>query len=93
MPCVESFVVGREKGKGLYLVVEESERLDVRYILPESRVDVVGVQCVSLDDREGEREDEEDIKTTEEGEGVERCPKDREECSRHSWTPAGLKTV
>ena len=70
MPRVEGFVVGCEEGERLNLVVEEAECFDVGEVLPEGRVDSVGVDGVALDGGEGESEDEKEVETAEEDEGV-----------------------
>lgn len=43
----------------MYLVAEEAECLDIREILPIGRVDLVAIERIPLDDREGECEDKE----------------------------------
>ena len=61
VPCVDVLVVGGGEGKGLDLVVEETEAFDIGEVLEESRIDVVRVQCIPLDDWKYQSEDGEDV--------------------------------
>ena len=91
MPCEKSAVVWRKQCKRLYLVVEEAERLDIRETLPEGRIDIVAVQRVSLDHRECECEDKDEVQSTEKSKRVVGFPENRCECNGHDLATLWLE--
>ncbi len=82
MPCVEGLVIWCEQREGLHLIAEEAECLNIRQVLPEGRIHLVGVQDVSLDDGKGECKDEYEVQTTKKSQGVVSFFEDR--CERNS---------
>lgn len=68
MPCVESLVVWRRDGEGMYLIVDEAKRLHIAKVFPECRIDLVRVQSIPLNNWKGESEDEEEVDAAEKSE-------------------------